>query len=347
VEVVDKDNTKLYGTNVEIYRGEELVAFGTAEKYHKLGESDRAQVEFELDEGVYFIKMKRGSYPDNVVLVNISGKQDEVVVRKLVMDLRSTSYNIYGQVVDEDMGKWVGQKIYAIDVNDVKKQEARIFEGGYFAMPTLYPSFTYRLKLGEGDEKQLSSPFSYEGAGVYYLKMDLRDEGVLVTQKASLFVPKTAELYSRISVYIKGGEKSHAGEEISAITPGGELALITDENGMVQVQAAQDGEYIFAWNGQEEKTIVGKPYVAPEKPEQTQEPAQIIDEPVEKETTDGSGMMLFGLGFAGAVVLVIVVIVIAVIAAFSYFAKKTKEEEAAAPKKEEPAAKKEGKKKKK
>lgn len=321
ITIEDKDATPLYRTQIQILKGEEVLATKNAELIKVLGQKDVAQANFSLDPGVYFVKLTRSSYPEHVNLIEVS-KDSKI---NLVMLLTMPTYNLYGQILDEDVGSWVGKPIYVIDNTDAKLRESKVMAGGYYILNSLYPGVKYRIKVGDGEERQISAPFSYDRPGAFYVPMDLRESTVFVSENPVLSAPASASLHDMLKAYLRSGSKVLANETIFISTPVGIIEAATDSNGMVQVQAAGYGAYTFVWKNLSTSTNV----LAPVKEEPKQEPEELQTQPEQEApvisanqssaSQSSSNSLFFGIGMAGLILLCAVFLGIIVVGIIAYF----------------------------
>jgi len=318
VSVTDKDQTKLYGTAVDIMRGEEVIASKKSDKVQTMRTLDWAMAQFELDPGVYFIRLSRGSYPGEVVLISLT-KDTQM---NMVMLLHKPTYTIYGQIMDTPVNKWVNSKLYVIDEKDALATESKIYEGGYYTVGLLDPAKTYRLRLGEGEERKFSAPFRYQVEGIYYLKIDLRNSEVLINSSGKMTVTSSASKGQLINAYLRAGEKELAGERVEVSTPKGNLTVISDQNGVVQVGAADYGEYIFEWMGQKAIVSVADPNPQVEEPEPVEPVKPDVIEPEDNAPPTQNETLLFGIGIMGVLIIVASVGAVVVVGAIAYFMSK-------------------------
>lgn len=318
VSIEDKDGTKLYGTTVDILRGNEVVASKPANKVETKREGEFAMAQFELEPNMYFIRLKRGSYPDEVVPVVL----EQSVQKKLVMLLNKPTYTLYGQIIDEPVDKWNAQKLYVIDSKDAMAAQSSVYLGGYYAVERLDPAKTYRLRLGEGEDRKVSAPFQYTVEGIYYLQIDLRDTTVLIDANPKMTGVGSAQLGSVINVYLRAGEKELSGEQVNVNTPKGEYVAISDANGVVSVGAADYGKYVFEWKGQRLEALVQNPNGEEDLDivdAELTEPSDIIDVPVVEQKPVSNEIMFVGAGFAGMMIIAAIVLGVVVVGAIAFY----------------------------
>lgn len=321
VSVTDKDQTKLYGTLVEILKGDEVIASKTAERVQTMRTLEHAMAQFELEPGMYFIRLSRASYPGEVAPVVITTS----IQKNLVMLLNKPTYTIYGQIIDEPEGRWANSKLIVIDEKSANVSQSSVYEKGYFAVERLDPAKTYRLRLGDGENRKISAPFRYSVEGIYYLEIDLRTSDVLVDASAKMTVSPYASKGQVISVYLRAGEKELAGEIVDVQTPKGKIEAISNENGVAQVGAGDYGEYVFEWRGQRAVVLVEAPQV---EEEEEYEPVQEETEIQEPNSQNGSGdALIFGMGIAGIFIIAVVIAGLLVVGAIAYYLQSSKKEE--------------------
>ncbi|MFH1307039.1 MAG: hypothetical protein ABIH83_05305 [Candidatus Micrarchaeota archaeon] len=311
ISVTDKDSTKLVGTTVQIMEGKTVIEEEVADE---LG-----VVRFNLTKGPYFVKLARGSYPEHVVLMVLEGD----TATQLIISLHKPTYTLYGKIIDEPADKWEGQKLYLVDIGDSKAAETTVRKKGYYSMDIVWPGERYKLRIGNGEDKKISAPFSYDVAGAYYVEMDLREGGSFTSVAPKMTVPQKGDEGKSINIYLKAGEEPIVGEEINVTTPVGETVIITNEYGAAQIFAAGEGEYLFAWNNLSASTIVGTVYQPPvveeEEEEEEIEPAPIISQPQKEEEEVKDDTMLFGAGAAGMIVFAAVVLGVFVAGGIAYY----------------------------
>jgi hypothetical protein len=214
----------------------------------------------------------------------------------------------------------VGSPIYLIDNTDAKVRESKVRQSGYYSIDVLYPGSKYRIKLGDGEERQISAPFSYERPGAFYVKMDLRDSDIFVSENPKITSPKTAALGGTISVYLRSGEKALANQTINITTPLGQLEAVTDAGGMVQVQAAGYGNYTFAWKNISAATNVPAPEPVAKVVEK-EEPVVIVQNvsPAINDTKKEQEQLFLGIGAAGVILFSALFLGVIVVGLIAYF----------------------------
>jgi len=318
ITVQDKDGDALDNTTVEILKANQVVASKDAIIVKRLGVKEMARAEFTLDPGAYFVRLKRGIYYPIHVYQTTLKKSTEI---NYVMIQNMPTYSIYGKILDANPQKWIGQMIYVIDNNDAKAREAKVQEEGYYVISAMAPGVQYRLKMGEGNDRKISAPFTYNEPGAYYLEMNMSQE-IFVEQKEAISAPTYADQLSKINVFIRKGDVAVAGAQIKATTPAGQLTITTNENGMASVQAASAGNYSFEYKDLIASTIVSARYeTLPQviKPVE-QEPNETQVQPQTQSPAPASNnTLLFGAGIAGLVIGSAIVLGIIVVGLIAYF----------------------------
>lgn len=245
--------SKLPGTKVQVLSGNTVVYEKTTDKY--------GNALFNLSAGTYFVRLNRSFYPEQIIMYTVHVNE----TLNVKMNIKQTTYTLYGQVVDNPSSKWEGKLITVMDAQgQVFGGQNRIAQDGYYLIPYLYPGQTFQMKLEMADgQKFISAPFSFSSAGAYWLPLDLSRQ-TLANATPALSAPARSQLYAPIVAFVRAGDKPLANESVSVGTPDGALTVLTDANGAAPVYAASPGTYEFAWNGQSAKTVVeGAPQTAP------------------------------------------------------------------------------------
>jgi hypothetical protein len=320
ITVEDASKTKLYDTTVEILKGDDVIASELAQRVHTMRSGEFAMAQFSLEPGFYFIRLKRSSYPEHIVPVSL----EQNMQKQLVMILKKATYTLYGQIIDNPTDKWKASKTYIIDEKDALYAQSTIQKDGYYSVDNLDPAKTYRLRIGEGDDKKISSPFKYEGEGAYYLEIDLtKQDPVLSDTAPKMTSAQSTKLGQLINVYLKYGEKSAPDEQVLVRTPKGTITIISDEDGIARIGGADWGEYTFEWKGQTVITTITAPVQEQidEEPQAEQTPVVQNNQPQKQEQPPNNTLML-GIGFSLFVGAMIGIVVVAIIAYYLYNNKK-------------------------
>ncbi|MFH0927700.1 MAG: hypothetical protein V1822_03925 [Candidatus Micrarchaeota archaeon] len=317
ISVQDKDQTRLYGTNVDILRGDEVVASKATEKVQSMRIYEQALAQFELEQGVYFVRLRRASYPDSVSIIDFS----QSTQLNLVILIHKPTFTVYGQIVDEPASKWDGQTIYVIDEGGSLAAQSKVHAGGYYAVALLDPTKTYTLRLGNGTDKKESAPFRYTNPGIYYLKIDLsKPDSVLANATPAITAPANVQIGEVITAYLREGTKQVSYQKVNVSTPKGDFEATTDENGVVHVGAGDYGEYTIEWMGQRAAIEVAMPQQAQENTATTP-PTKVSDtiKPPAANPQQPQDALVFGAGIAGAIIIAALVLGVCAVAAIAYF----------------------------
>ena len=282
ISVVDSDLTPMIGSEIKIYKGEQLIENKTANEFQKYGEKRKALASFSLEPGVYFIKVLRSNYKEHVDLIQLS--QD--IELQIILLKDSSTYTLYGII--ENATNYEGNIIYALDESGKTAFKSKIYPGGYFLVNYLYPNKKYRLALIDIENKKFGPYFSYPEPKSYFVKLDLEQEKNFQTFQIEFFGPQKVEVPSKIELILKEGQNPLANKEVLAILPNGKnLSLITDENGKVGLNAIEQGDYVFKYQNISFITTAYKIFIEspPEKDNQTQqikENAQQINQDIKQ-----------------------------------------------------------------
>ncbi|MDE1798332.1 MAG: hypothetical protein KGH63_02920, partial [Candidatus Micrarchaeota archaeon] len=234
----------LPGTQVQVLLGNTVL-------YTAIADNASATAYFNVSAGTYFVKLTRGYYPDHLLMVTVSG---DTPLRAILL-INRQSYILYGQVIDNPPGRWEGANLSLLDSNGLVQRTTLVGPDGYYIMPYLDTTQTYRLRLNAG-ARLLSPPFSYSQPNTFYMPLDVRNSTALVNASPSLSVPASAPLYYPITATVKAGPMALPNETVSVLTPGGLLVLTTGADGTVHVNAAQAGDYVFTYRNQTMTTTV-------------------------------------------------------------------------------------------
>jgi hypothetical protein len=337
--------TRLVNTRVQVLIGSTALYESAAKWCPKVDAAsgclvvdDRAVAQFTLAQGIYFVRLQRGGYPDHVYLLNLT-RDTEV---PYVMFQAKSTHTLYGQVT-ADPDYWAGRKISLTDAQDTVVRSVTVTPGGYFLVDSVWPDTPYRLRLDDGTQRIVSPVFTASDTGSSYMEVGAgttRTDNTTLAPKLS--ASSEVALHAILSVQLKSGERPMVGETVMASTPRGTLNLSTDEKGQAYVQAAEAGDYTFTWQTQAVKMSVPKP-AAPAPPAQNntaenETPAAPAAPEAGAETAGASGQTsMLGLGTA-FLLLIAAVVVIAVVFIFFVVPRLMRIMNSGAAKKEEPAA---------
>jgi hypothetical protein len=248
VSVKDYTGTKLLNSNVSIYLGDTLIESKQTTLWKKWGEDEKALASFDLDSGIYFLKVSRSYYSEPIYLIELnSPKEIEVIL------LKNTSfYTLYGYL--QNSSEFEGSNLYAIDEKGSKASSSKIYKNGYFLLNYLQPNKNYRLAILEPKQK-FSNYFSYQEPGNYFLSISLSDPYQFEEQKIEIYGPSKVNAFEKITIFIKKGEKPLANQKVSVILPSNQtLELETDEYGSCSINAPIAGIYIFQYSNKTHTT---------------------------------------------------------------------------------------------
>ncbi len=237
--------SKLPGTKIQVLVGNTMLYDGVADK--------SGNALFNLSAGTYFFRFNRSYYPANIILYTV--RADDTLDVKL--NIKKSTYTLYGQVVDAPSSKWEGKIITVLDAQgQVFGGQNRVAQDGYYLIPYLYPGQTFQLRLqGDDGQKFISAPFSFDSPDAYWLPLDLSRQ-TLANATPTLSAPAQSQEYATIVASVRAGDKAVAGQNVSVSTPDGTLTVLTDANGAAPVYAASPGTYEFTWNNQTVRTVV-------------------------------------------------------------------------------------------
>ncbi len=306
--VTNDVGTRLPGTKVQILVGNTTLSEKTTALL-----DDKAKAVFDLTPGVYFVRLLRMDYPDHVFMLNIT-KDTEFA---FIMNNKKSTYSLFGRIA-VDTQDWVGKKINLIDDKNTVVRSSTIQAGGIFLIDSVWPDTEYHLRLDSGDSRYNTPTFSYVETGAHYMEIGTETIPIQIINNTPLLsqVGQPA-LYSILSVQLKAGDRPMAGQNVSVSTPRGKYGLVSDDKGMVYVQAAAGGDYVFTWETQEVKMSVPMPPTppAPQKNETgngENNPAPIAPAAQPPSTPSTNGAMVLtvaGVFLLGAVIVIAVVFI--------------------------------------
>lgn len=314
VKVVDKDNTPMYNSRVEVLQGNTVIASAIADR---LGNAN-----FTLSKGTYFLRPVRPSYPDQILMFQVKEDADLTAV---ILINRETAI-LYGQVAGTPSQGTDGSTLYATQngLLAIPKTGAKIVNG-YFVMGSIWPG-AYELRLDNGSAKFENPSVTLEGNSAKYVSLKVLDETKSVAP--SITAPATAAKFSTITAVLKNGDAPAANQPVIVYTPEGIINAKSDEAGRVAVNAVSSGAYTFSWSGQIAKTTVESDAPAPPvvaTPSQVQAPpanAEILPPPAAPSEPNTGNKDATVAAMGGGLLLIAVFAAAAIIGALLFFALK-------------------------
>lgn len=252
IRVLDNWNTALYGTPVELLQDSVVVANATADR------TGYAAMEVQDDE--YIARVSRAGYPVFVSVVNVQGKTDITLTA-----LQGRSYSvIYGTVYVEGDDIPQGLKLYAVR-NGITQSSARVYPDGAYVLQFLDDG-QYELVAGGEEYSGSKINFSVSGYETRLIDVHLKKKGaaengsgIAPVETALPFVAivDRGALYAPIKIRVGSGDTLAANAQVQALTPDGEISLVADESGLVILNAAREGRYVFSYGGVQAVVEIG------------------------------------------------------------------------------------------
>jgi hypothetical protein len=266
VTLTNEVGTRLPGSAVDILVGNTVLYTKNTSII-----DDRAVAQFTIAPGTYFIRLRRGGYPDHIYLQTLENDTE----MKFIMLMRRSTYTIYGQVEGET--SLAGRSIKLIDETGAVAKSSTIKGSGYYLIDSLWPTKKYYLWVDGPIQPIFSENFSYDAPGAYYIPIKSKPIEKEIEEFPQLAAPASAKIGERIAVSLMVGSRPMAGQEIKVITPDGEFSITTDSQGLAYIQAAESGDYVFEWGGLKQKVNVP-----------SQEQAPKIEETKKEESMQGN-----------------------------------------------------------
>lgn len=201
--------------------------------------------EMELEDGVYLLNISYSSYPPAILLVSVEGPTNVDVIMT-----KNPPSCIYGAIT---YGlSFSGMDIYAVRDGE-KASSAPVQQNGLYLLHGLDEG-EYNVTITQGDYEPVRIAVSLKKSQCIKLDIELKKkeekkeekkEGEII--EIELIVPENVSVGEMIAVSILEDGEPAQNKTIAVKTPKGELTLVTDENGMASVYAADEGSYFFTF----------------------------------------------------------------------------------------------------
>ena len=231
VKVTVSEGTVAIGTNVSILKDGVELAMQKADAEGKAS--------FSLQDGGYFVLLRRGGYPLHVSLVELNGNTSIA----LSMRQQISYANVYGQLSGPP--PFSNYSITAFSGGEVVKRAQANSQGLYFI--SFLPEGQYELVFESPGYQPVRKQEFLPSSDFVEANAKLVPIAVEPEQSAGLFAPLQVQQYSTIVLSLKNGTTPLPGRQISVNTPSGALTLSTDSSGEAKVNAAEPGTYEFAF----------------------------------------------------------------------------------------------------
>jgi hypothetical protein len=304
VKVTVTQDTLAVGTNVSVVTG------GVELAMQKAGLDGYAR--FNVSDGSYFIVLPRSSiYPTYVSLVRVNGNTNITLTKW--MPSPGSPANAYGQIFGPT--DFSNASVIAYSNGLVAKKVAPNRDGFYI------------LSLQEGNyELVFSAPgFEAKKEQAFLPTAEFMEVNAALTkplpkieQPPVLLAPPKVQQYSVIEVSLTKEGAPLAGEELQVQTPSGAIALKTDSEGKVRINAAEAGTYKFAYGALSASTSVGAAQQPPPPPPPEAPPQAPTNLPPQQQGEAGAGYA----GLLAIFVLLALVAIVVMIALVFRLAKK-------------------------
>jgi hypothetical protein len=222
----------LVGATVEVIGGEGMV--GTTRVISGGGYS------IDVGDGVYFLNVSESSYPTVILLVSVTGQTSVDVIMA-----KNPPSCIYGIVAyNESLS---GMKAYALR-NGRMSSYAQIQQNGMYLLSGLDDG-AYNVTVTQGDYDAVLETVSLQKSQCAMVGIELKkkEEKKENATKFELVAPENVSVGERITISLLENGLPAQNRTITVNTPKGELTVVTDENGMAGVYAADAGDYSFAF----------------------------------------------------------------------------------------------------
>ena len=294
IKVTVSQGTLAVGTNVTLVR--DSVVLGS------LKADSKGMASFNATPGSYFVMLKRGGYPNHVSLIEMGNadKATELNMRQMI------SYaNAYGFITGPSDFSATTLSAYS-DGKIVGKYKPN--KDGYY--------FVQFLPSGSYDFVFESPGFDKETVQVYLEQANFLEVNSALAKTIPkndtppkpvgnivLTAPEQAKAGTVITISLTQGSQPLANEKISVNTPAGAITVTTDSLGIARVNAAQEGEYSFAYGNLTSTTNIPLSAPKPAENASSEPPVATPDtpqQPAGNANQDGMGALVL-LTMIGAV----------------------------------------------
>ncbi len=290
VKVTVSQGTLAVGTNVS------LMTNGVEIYSQKAGPDGIAT--FQVEQGSYFVILRRYPYPTLVQLQRVdSDTQAQFTMRQVI------SYsNLYGQV--SGPSSFAESYVTAYDQHGIIAKKTYLDKNGFYLLSFL-PEGNYNVTVDSPGFQQASQQMFLPNSEFVMFNTKLSPIGVQPELPPALSSPSQVQQYSAIEVRLAKGSQGMANQTILAKTPAGTVEIVTGQDGIARINAAQAGRYEFSFGSASSST-----YVAAKVPEnQSAPPAQPPAQPTSQQQGGNQSVL-----FAAAALVVVVLLGLSAVA---------------------------------
>ncbi len=256
VKVTVSQSTLAVGTNISLVRGGVEVANA------KAGTNGTAT--FSIPSGSYFVLLNRYPYPQHVFLIGVD--QDTMV--ELTMRQLISYANVYGQISGPT--DFSNSSITLYSGGSIAKRVTHEKNGypdknGYYLISFL-PEASYEIAFNaQGFDEKRSDVFLPD-AQFIEVNPKLSANVQKAEPQPELSAPRSVQQYSTLTVYLSKGGQPLAGQGVSVGTPSGTVVITTGADGKAHLNAAEAGNYSFAYGNLSTATAVQAKEAQPSAP---------------------------------------------------------------------------------
>ncbi len=241
-----------YGLQVKVTVSEETLAVGTnISIVHEGVEIANAKAgvdgtaKFEVGPGSYFILLRRQPYPLHVSLIQVDKDTSITLTMRQVISYAnaygqiSGPQNFYNTSVTAYSGSQIAKKI-------THDKNANPDSNGYYVLSFL-PEGNYRLLFeAPGFEPKETEAFLPSSQFVE-INAKLKETAPIAEPEVLLVSPPSQQQYSSITILLTKGGAPIDGAKVIVHSPSGQFELLTSPEGTASVNAAEAGQYKFAY----------------------------------------------------------------------------------------------------